>query len=346
MNECSLTRKRDVEQGQRLTIKQSMTWSWIHRPEEERHLSRAGRARLLLLRWHEEHGRNVSRTCRHFGISRPTFYRWQERYRQVGLRGLEDRSHRPHAVRRPSWRLGEIQAVLHLREQYPRWGKRKLQVLLAAEDMHLSCSMIGRMLWYLKHSGQLREGQYRRKRYGRWMPRPYATRKPKDYVAAAPGDLVQIDTLDVRPVAGKTFKHLSLIDVTSRYAAAEVGSGAAAATIAAHLDRMRQRLPFAIKAIQVDGGSEFKADFEAYCQKHNLALFVLPPRSPKLNGCVERLQRTFGEEFYQCTDAPPRIAELAKDLRHYETIYNTIRPHQALGYRTPAHILAQLEASA
>jgi putative transposase len=346
VNECSLPLKRDVEQGTRLVVKQSAKWSWIHRPEEERTLSREGKARLQLLRWHTEHGRNVSLTCRHFGVSRPTFYRWQERYRRVGLRGLEDRSHRPRALRRPRWQLTEIQAVLRLREQYPRWGKRKLQVLLEDEGIHLSCSMIGRMLRHLRRSGQLREGRPQRKRYGRWLPRPYATRKPKEYVAAAPGDLVQVDTLDVRPVAGKTFKHLSLIDVTSRYAVAEVGSGATAATIAAHLDRMRQRLPFAITAIQVDGGSEFKADFEAYCQQHDLRLFVLPPRSPKLNGCVERLQRTFGEEFYQCTDAPPRISDLADDLRRYETIYNTIRPHQALGYRTPAQVLAQQEASA
>jgi putative transposase len=346
VNECSLPKKRDVEQGQRLIIKQSASWSWIHQPAEERTLSRAARARLLLLRWHDAHGRNVSRTCRHFGISRPTFYRWQERSRQVGLRGLEDRSHRPHAVRRPSWRLGELQAVHQLREQYPRWGKRKLQVLLAADGMHLSCSMIGRMLHHLRHSGQLREGLARRKRYGRFLPRPYATRKPKAYVATLPGDLVQVDTLDVRPVAGKTFKHLSLIDVTSRYAAAEVGYGATAATVASHLDRMRERLPFPLRAIQVDGGSEFKADFEAYCQTHGLRLFVLPPRSPKLNGCVERLQRTFGEEFYQCTAAPPRIADLADDLRRYEVVYNTIRPHQALGYRTPAQTLAHLEASA
>jgi transposase InsO family protein len=299
-----------------------------------------------MLRWHEEHGRNVSLTCRHFGTSRPRFYRWQGRYQQSGLRGLEDRSHRPHAVRRPGWRQAELQAVLRVRERYPRWGKRKLQVLLAGEGIVLSCSMIGRMLRSLKRSGTLREGTRQRKRYGRCLPRPYATRKPTDYVAAAPGDLVQVDTLDVRPVAGKTFKHLSLIDVTSRYAVAEVGSRATAATIATYLDRMRERLPFAIKAIQVDGGSEFKADFEAYCQRHGLVLFVLPPRSPKLNGCVERLQRTFGEEFYQCTDAPPRITELANDLRRYEAVYNTIRPHQALGYQTPAQTLAHLEASA
>jgi len=51
----------------------------------------------------------------------------------------------------------------------------------------------------------------------------------------------------------------------------------------------------------VDGGSEFAADFEQACQQCGLRLFVLPPRSPKLNGAVERAQRTHTEEFYQVT---------------------------------------------
>jgi putative transposase len=60
------------------------------------------------------------------------------------------------------------------------------------------------------------------------------------------------------------FKHLSLIDVTSRYATAEVGSGASAKTVTSYLTRMRGRLPFPIKAIQVDGGIEFRAKLDPY----------------------------------------------------------------------------------
>ncbi len=116
-----------------------------------------------------------------------------------------------------------------------------------------------------------------------------------------PGDLVKVDTLDVRPIPGRIFKHLSLIDVTSRYGAAEIRVGATAATtiksLKRHPEGTQARLPFTVKAIQIDGGSEFKADCETYCQEHALQLFLLPPRSPKLNGRVERLQRTFREEF-------------------------------------------------
>lgn len=87
------------------------------------------------------------------------------------------------------------------------------------------------------------------------------------------------------------------------------------------------------------------AEFEATCQAKGLRLFVLPPRSPKLNGAVERANRTHAEEFYECSQAAPTVAELGAELRAWETVYNTVRPHQALGYRTPAQFLAARKAA-
>src|SRR3972149_4163591 len=51
---------------------------------------------------------------------------------------------------------------------------------------------------------------------------------------------------------------------------------------AAFLDTIVGRMPFPVKAIQVDGGSEFMAQFEDACKQRGIRLFVLPPRSPKL----------------------------------------------------------------
>jgi putative transposase len=39
-------------------------------------------------------------------------------------------------------------------------------------------------------------------------------------------------------------------------------------------------MPFPVKVIQVDGGSEFMAEFETAYQAKGVALCVLPPRSP------------------------------------------------------------------
>ncbi len=63
-----------------------------------------------------------------------------------------------------------------------------------------------------------------------------------------------------------------------------VYSRASASTAAHFLDTLESRMPFPVRAIQVDGGAEFEAIFEAECQRRDIKLFVLPPRSPKLNG--------------------------------------------------------------
>ena len=101
-------------------------------------------------------------------------------------------------------------------------------------------------------------------------------------------------------------------------------------------------MPFSVKAIQVDGGSEFMAEFEIACQERAIRLFVLPPRSPKLNGYVERAQRTHREEFYEVVDLPGSLKEVNQMLKAWEDVYNGYRPHQALGYLTPRAFYQQL----
>ena len=108
------------------------------------------------------------------------------------------------------------------------------------------------------------------------------------------------------------------------------------------LDALAARMPFAVRAISVNNGSEFMADFEAACAERGIALLKLPPRSPKLNGRVERANRTHTEEFYEVTDAEPELAAFQAALLAWETVYNTVRPHQSLGYLTPAEYLASV----
>jgi len=102
---------------------------------------------------------------------------------------------------------------------------------------------------------------------------------------------------------------------------------------------MLERMPFPIRAIQVDGGSEFEDAFEDECHRKGIELFVLPPRSPKLNGHVERAHRTHTEEFYEVTDSSFNLGELRAELLEWERTYNTVRPHQSLNYLTPLEFL-------
>ena len=307
-------------------------------------LSREARQRLAMLDWHELHGRSVARTARHFGFSRPTVYRWLARYDRLRLESLEDRPSRPVRRRRPTWTLAELVAVRRVRLAYPRWGKDKLRVLLRREGLSLSTSMVGRILDRLRRTGELREPARRgiSARRRAWQ-RPHAVRKPAGFVAARPGDLVQVDTLDVRPLPGLVLKQFTARDVVSRWDVLELRSSASARSAVAILDALAARMPFGIRALSVDNGSEFMAEFEASCAQRGIALLTLPPRSPKLNGSVERANRTHTEEFYEGTDAEATLAELRPALLAWETTYNTIRPHQALGYLTPAEYLASLE---
>ncbi len=299
-------------------------------------LSRRARQRLKWFDYYQAHGRNARLTCRYFGISPQTFYRWKRRYDAKHPQSLDDRSHRPRHVRQPTWTTEEVEAVLRLREEDPRWGKDKLVVLLRRRGFALSASMVGRIICYLKKRGALREPVFNYVSAGkRQRVRPYAIRKPKDYEARQIGDIIQLDTLDLRPLPGVALKHFTAHDVISKWDVVEVYHRATATTAAQFLDVLQERMPFKVKAIQVDGGSEFEALFEEECRKRGIKLFVLPPRSPKLNGGVERAHRTHTEEFYEVSDSSFDLAELRQELLEWEITYNTIRPHQALGYLTP-----------
>ena len=307
-------------------------------------LSRGAQTRLQWMLFYSFNGRNARRTCRHFGISRQTFYRWKRRFDRHDLSTLEQRSHRPRKVRRPTWSATLAERVLSLRLQYPRWGKDKLVVLLRREKVTVSTSMVGRILADLKRRGALHEPpkpavlrQARRK----LRNRPWAVRKPKHWRIEQPGDLVEVDTKEIRMRGGVILKHFSARDVVSRWDVVEVHRRATSLAAARFLDSLLDRTPFPIKALQVDGGSEFAAEFEEACQQKELPLFVLPPKSPKLNAHVERSNRTHNEEFYEVHAESDQAPLLNRQLLRWEKTYNCVRPHQSLAYLTPFEFITR-----
>src|SRR3989304_5883195 len=174
------------------------------------------RLRALSL-WQET--RDVPLACRTFGVSRAHLYRWRRRFDPPDLTSLKERSRR---VRAPRWPLTLITAVHQVRATYPRWGKDKLVILLRAQGQATSASTVGRILTYLKRHGRLVEPQRRALGAARRRPhRPYAMRKPKEYHPRQPGDLVQLDPLELRPVPGVLLKQFTARDVGSRWAVLE-----------------------------------------------------------------------------------------------------------------------------
>ena len=305
-------------------------------------LSREARLRLQWMDFYARHGRNARLVCRHFGISPDTFYRWRRRYDPRRLQRLEDnrRTRRPRRVRQPQTPPEVVERIRALRAEYPRWGKEKLAVLLRRDGIRISPSTIGRILQRLKARGVIREPRPRRRRTA-WHPRPHAQRIPAGYPVRAPGDLVQVDTLDVEVLPGLRRKQFTARDMVSRYDVVEAYGRATAHTATAFLDLLLQRMPFPVRALQIDGGSEFQGAFEAACAARGLPLFVVPPHSPKLQSYVERAQRTHREEFYQVWEVEPNLEAHRAQLQMWARIYNTIRPHQHLHYLTPLEFCQQ-----
>jgi len=283
-------------------------------------------------------------TCRHFGITPDTFYRWKRRYKPKNLKSLETnpKTKRPHRLRIPETPLKTILLVRSLREQYPRWGKEKIARLMWKQGVIVSVSTVGRTITRLKAKGLLKEPIPNfissKKRY---LKRAWGIRKPETFRAHFPGDLVEVDTLDIRPVPAVIRKQFTARDIVSKWDTLRVFGGATSLLAAKFLDMLIESSPFLIKAIQIDGGSEFKGAFEAACKQRGIILYVLPPRSPKLNGCVERSNRTHTEEFYEVNDFSFDIKVLNEELHVWETTYNTVRPNQAIGYLTPLEYITQ-----
>lgn len=308
---------------------------WKHSPPE---LTKEEIDRIRVVTIFKETS-NVSLVCETFGISRATLYRWVKRFDPGDLTSIKHGSRRPRNVRKPQWSYELMMAVKRLRERYPRWGKDKLFVLLTEQGWQTSVSTVGRIVTYLKKRGELIEPQRMAVSAKRKTTRPYAVRKPQDYKVKNPGDLVQIDTLDIRPLPGIILKQFTARDVVSKWDVVETRTRATSKTAKEFMETLKKRMPFQIKAIQVDGGSEFYADFENACKAYKIKLFVLPPKSPKLNGSVERANRTHTEEFYEIHDCSWTVPELNRQLVQWEYIYNCVRPHQSLQYKTPLQFL-------
>jgi putative transposase len=124
--------------------------------------------------------------------------------------------------------------------------------------------------------------------------------------------------------------------------ASRVALEANATSANALLDELIAEAPFEIRSVQVDGGSKSKSVFEAKSQARGLELFVLPPKRPDLDGCVERAQSSWRYEFYATYDLPHKLEKLQTFVDAFAHMFNHHRPHNARGGQTPAEYLQAL----
>jgi putative transposase len=297
--------------------------------------------RALVDRWLQARrdGLTAEAAARAVGKPRATLYNWHKR--------LKPKSTRPHNLRKPAVDHGLVLAIERLRKTYPMWGKDKLAPLLWKQGFDCSVSKVGRSLTKLIARGviqavpQLRKGT----RHGpRKHKRIHAKRLPKGKKPTTPGEIVQIDTVHINLVPGKTIKHFTAYCPVAKWTAAKAYNRATASSAALFLAKARADMPFGIRGIQIDGGSEFMAEFEEACRDQNIPLFLLPPRTPQLNGGVERCNGAWRYEFYACTELPDNVTDLNRLIDDWQEIYNFVRPHGALSGLTPAEYMVRRPA--
>ena len=258
-------------------------------------------------------GRRAQEAAEVIGLSRASLFRWKKAYLTQGIVGLEPESRKPKHVRKPKWDFKLINRLVALRKEFPAWGKDKLHILLLREGFKVSESTVGRILSSEIQKGHLQKFTRKKVCWVRRAPtKRYAVRGVKGYRPQKAGDIIQIDTMHLELGTGQRVKQFTASCPVSRWSVVDVYKNATSKNAALFLEKVIDEMPFFITGIQIDGGSEFMGEFEEACRRHQLKLYVLPPRSPKLNGSVERSNGTWRYEFYSCYDLPFEIGELRK----------------------------------
>ena len=305
----------------------------------EQQLARMAKRRLAILRHAEEITGNVSLTCRYYGISRQCFYTWKRRFDAEGLDGLRDRSSRPHASPGVT-RTEVVGKIIYLRQTY-HFGPAKIAMYLKRyHDISISHSGSG-----ASSSAWTSTGSRPPSATSATTGAGAATRSP------CLATRVQIDVKFIEPLPGSQpgssarRKHyqFTAIDDCTRLRILRIYPRLNQKTAIQFADYVLERLPFRVEVIQTDNGAEFQSLFHYHVLDKGVSHVYIKPRTPRLNGKVERSHRIDAEEFYQLLDGV--VIDDTKvfndKLAEWENFYNYHRPHGGLGGQTPYERLKQ-----
>jgi transposase InsO family protein len=274
--------------------------------------------------------------CHEHRVSRKTGYKWLQRFRREGQKGLNDKSRKPHS--HPLTTCSRIeQEILSFRALHPFWGPRKirsrLQRLSSAVEWP-AASTIGSIL----------------RRNGVVIPRRRRARVPafvgEFNKGLAPNDVWAADFKGrFRTKAGEKVDPFTLSDVASRYLLrCQAVSKTNWANIRIQLTAAFQEFGLP-RGIRTDNGSPFASC--GLCGLSRLSVWLLRlgvtperirPGHPEENGVHERMHRT----LKQATARPPKatLVEQQQAFDRFRVEYNDERPHEALGMRTPSELYA------
>jgi transposase InsO family protein len=301
-------------------------------------LSKSAKTRVAWFDYHRK-CQNVSLTCRHFGISRKTFYKWKSVYNPKNLYSLEDRSKTPRRVRQPEILPYQEERIVKLRKEYLCYGKIKLAKIYEIRyQEHISSWKVQRIIQKYKiyHQPKKIAKMTKRRLNGLKQKRiTELTKKPKS------GFLICLDSIEIRCQNLKRFI-FTAIDYYSKIAFARIYKNDNSYNATDFLNRLLFLINGKVENIQTDNGSEFKKTFNLACQKFKLTRYLNRPRTPKDNSINERFNRTLQDEFIKLGNFNPEPEIFNKRLTNWLIEYNFKRPHETLNYQTPMKFAAKV----
>jgi transposase InsO family protein len=261
--------------------------------------------------------------CASYEIARPTGYLWLQRYRQSGVEGIAEHSRRPHHSPRRT-RSELEQRVVEIRQRYPDWGARKLQVVLEGEGLRLPRNTIHRIL---RRHGMIWESERD----------PVAVQR---FVRERPNELWQMDFKGPKGWPQKVGP-LSVLDDHSRYLIAlSATDSTQGAAVQKRLEEALERCGVP-EAMLMDHGIPWWSThalwggtkLSLWLMRQGMQLHWSRIRPPQTQGKVER----FHGSLQRALERRRPVAENHQAwLDAYRWEHNHVRPHEALDMQTPA----------
>jgi len=282
--------------------------------------------------------RNVARVCRRFGISRKSFYKWKQRHAEHGDAGLCDRPRTPQRSPRATARE-VVGKILYLRQHYHFGPGRIASYLHRFHRIEIAVSTVHRIL--------KRHGMHRLPANQKYQPHG---KRWQRYEKPQPGHRLQLDVKFLERIPGtrRRLYQFTAIDDCTRIRVLKVFDACNQRTAILFIGEVIRRLPFRVHVVQTDNGAEFQSQFHWHLETLDIRHVYIRPRTPRLNGKVERSHRVDAQEFYQLLDQDgisDDIHLFNEKLREWEDYYNYHRPHGALGGQTPyERLLAKTRA--
>lgn len=278
-----------------------------------------------------------------YKVPKSTLFDWKKKYELSGKRlsSLVPKSTRPHHLRQALFDPRFLQVIKSLRQEYGAISKYKLKLFLDeyAKSQGLpgyGHSTIGKLI---KRHHYFFNKKKRKKSRSRLLS-PRLKRSPKQ---TTPG-YIEMDAVTVY-VLNQRYYFITAIDVVTKFAWVMFTTNLSSRQAKLAVTEFRLHYQYRVREMQTDNGHEFLGEFDQYLQQENIPHQFIYPRSPKVNGVVERFNRTLRDEFLSRTDSVYLGSErLNQHLLRYLNWYNTQRPHYSLNYMTPSQFLSSLHS--